>query len=79
MRNGEAMFKNLIKMVKIENEKLVIEIENSTPEELLKELIKSIIGILQNIKLDETVDLRELESNQYFLLELLKNMIDYEN
>ena len=78
MRNGEAMFKNLIKMVKIENEKLVIEIENSTPEELLKELIKSIIGILQNIRLDETVGLRELESNHYFLLELLKNMIDYE-
>ena len=66
-------------MVKIENEKLVIEIENSIPEELRKELVKSIIGILQNVRLDETVDLMELESNQYFLLELLKNLIDYEN
>ena len=66
-------------MVKIENEKLVIEIENSTPEELRKELVKSIVGILQNVKMDETIGLRELESNQYFLLELLKNMIDYEN
>ena len=66
-------------MVKIENEKLVIEIENSTPEELRKEHVKSIIGILQNVRLDETVDLSELESNTFFLLELLKNLIDYEN
>lgn len=51
-------------MVKIENEKLVIEIENSTPEELRKEFVKSIIGFLQNVKMDETVDLREFESNK---------------
>lgn len=67
-------------MVKIEDEKrkLIIEIEAYDPEILLVELKASIIGILQNVKY-ENADSNELESCQYFLLLLLKNLLESES
>ncbi len=62
-------------MVKTKKNKLVIEIETNDPEMLRTELKNSIIGILQNIKYGDA-DLLEIESSQYFLLMLLKEIIE---
>lgn len=64
-------------MIRTENEtrKLIIEIEAYNPNELLIELRKAIIVILQNVKYEDAHRL-ELESSQYFLLLLLRNLIN---
>jgi hypothetical protein len=62
-------------MVKTEEKRLVIEIETNDPEMLRNELKNSIIGILQNIKYEES-ELLEIESSQYFLLMLLKEIME---
>ena len=64
-------------MIKTETEsrRLVIEIEAYDPNELLIELRKAIIVILQNVKYEDSERL-ELESSQYFLLLLLRNLIN---
>jgi hypothetical protein len=64
-------------MIRTENEtrKLIIEIEAYNPNELLIELRKAIIVILQNVKYEDA-DRLELESSQYFLLLLLRNLIN---
>ena len=64
-------------MIRTEKEtrRLVIEIEAYDPNELLIELRKAIIVILQNVKYEDA-DRLELESSQYFLLLLLRNLIN---
>ena len=62
-------------MVRTKKNKLVIEIYTNDSEMLRTELKNSIIGILQNIKYGDA-DLLEIESSQYFLLMLLKEIIE---
>ena len=65
-------------MVTIENNRLTILIENEDPKLFLNEVKLGIIGILQNVN-HKDGDESEIESSQYFLLELLKSLIEEPN
>jgi hypothetical protein len=60
-------------MVKIENEKLIIEIEHPCPEEFKCDLKDAIIRTIQYQSQDFGTA-KELHQINYTLLELLKNM-----
>ena len=61
-------------MIRIEEEKLIIEISHPVPEEFLSDLKKSIIESIQN-QVDEPADVGEVHFANYILLELLKNLL----
>jgi hypothetical protein len=58
-------------MIRIDGNRLRIEIEHPSPEEFLKDLRKSIIVVIQNQSPDDH-DLKEMHFSNYTLLELLK-------
>ena len=62
-------------MVTIENEKLIIEIEHSFPNEFADDLKQAIIEALQSRELNELTDLREFQDTNFTLLELLKSIV----
>jgi hypothetical protein len=60
-------------MVRIEENKLVIEINHPSPDEFKKDLKDAIINSMQN-QHSEGIDPEELGATNYTLLELLKNI-----
>lgn len=60
-------------MIKIEEEKLIIEIKHPCPEEFRKDLKEALIGTMQ-FQTQDFNNLKELHSINFTLLELLKNL-----
>ena len=63
-------------MVRIEKDKLVIELETSAPEELYHYLMKDILVCIQATQAD--MDNDQLQDSLHFLLELYKAMLPNE-
>jgi hypothetical protein len=60
-------------MIRVEENKLVIEISHPSPEEFKKDLKDALIISMQNQHSDG-IDPEELSATNYALLELLKNI-----
>ena len=60
-------------MIRIEKDKLVIEVSHPSPKDFTMDLKEAIIGAIQ-YQTDETGDLKELRFINHTLLELLKNL-----
>jgi hypothetical protein len=60
-------------MVRIENEKLIIEINHPCPKEFKDDLKEAIIGAIQNLDYRATVR-EEFHLINHTLLELMKNL-----
>ena len=60
-------------MVRLKNDKIVIEIKTSAPEELYHDMMKDILVCVQATQADK--DNEELRSSLHFLLELYKAML----
>jgi hypothetical protein len=60
-------------MVRIEKDKLVIELEHPSPDDFLKDLKRAIIEVIQS-QAGETLDLKDIYFLNYTLLELLKGL-----
>lgn len=60
-------------MVRIENDKLIIEVRHSSPENFLTDLKESLIGAVQFQDLESGYT-TEIKHINYTLLELLKNI-----
>ncbi|MBC7486933.1 MAG: hypothetical protein H7282_09305 [Cytophagaceae bacterium] len=61
-------------MVRYEDEKVIIEIEDSAPEEFVAALKIALICILQDRDMNEVTDMNDLKETNYMVLELLKNL-----
>ena len=59
-------------MLKLEQDKLIIEIEHPCPEDFLSELKNALIVVLQERELNEITDLKEFNKTNSCLLEVLK-------
>ncbi|MDQ3191435.1 MAG: hypothetical protein M3Q58_07575 [Bacteroidota bacterium] len=60
-------------MITKENDKLIIEIKHSCPEEFQKELKEAIIGAIQ-YQTHDHAEPAQIHFKNYMLLELLKNL-----
>ena len=65
-------------MVQVTNSKIVIEIEDKAPVQLLNNFKISIIEVLQNLDF-QTQAVDQLETSHYFLLKLLKELVNEED
>lgn len=65
-------------MVQVTNSKIIIEIEDKAPVQLLSNFKNSIIEVMQNLDF-QTQDIEELETSHYFLLKLLKELVNEED
>ena len=63
-------------MVRIEKNKLIIEMETSAPEEIYADLLKDVIKCIQAAGRDKDND--EIHDSLHFLLELYKAMLPSE-
>jgi hypothetical protein len=59
-------------MVRIEGEKLVIEIQSTSPEEMLISISKGLIEVIQAVQASETLEDTKLGGHLFFVLELYK-------
>ncbi len=62
-------------MVKIEQDKLIIEIEHPCPEDFLKDLKNALIDALQKRESKEITDLTQFQETNLTLLEILKAIV----
>lgn len=62
-------------MVSVTENKIIIEIEDENPEDLLIEFKNSIIQVLQSIDF-KTQNIQDLESSQYFVLKILRELMN---
>lgn len=62
-------------MVTVTANKITIEIEDDSPGDLLIEFKNSIIDVLQCLDF-KTQHIHELESSQYFVLKILRELIN---
>lgn len=62
-------------MVTVKANKIIIEIEDDSPELLLIEFKNSIIDILQHLDF-KSQNIQDLESSQYFILKMLKELLN---
>jgi hypothetical protein len=60
-------------MVRIEKDKLVIELEHPSPDYFLKDLKRAIIEVIQS-QAGENIDLKDIYFHNYTLLEVLKGL-----
>lgn len=60
-------------MVRIEKNKIIIEVETSAPEEFYADLLKDIITCVQSAQTDKDND--KLGDSLHFLLELYKALL----
>lgn len=65
-------------MVKIEKEKLIIEVKTLSPEELLEEYKKSMLQSIQNLRILGAEE-SKIESTIYFCLHLVMEMLDLDD
>ncbi len=61
-------------MVKIEQEKVIIEFETDFPDDFIYELKLAIIFAVQNQQLEKYTNLLEVQDCNYRLLEFLKKL-----
>lgn len=61
-------------MVRIGDEKIIIEINDPAPKEFVAELKIALICLLQERDLNEVTDLIDLKETNFIVLELLKNL-----
>ncbi len=61
-------------MVTLSPNKIIVEIEDSCPENLLQEFQNSIVVILQNLDFNSGYDAKELETAHFFILKLLREL-----
>ena len=62
-------------MVTIKESKIIIEIEDSSPELLLLEFKTSIIEVLKHLDF-KSPNITDLESSQYFILKMLQELLN---
>ena len=65
---------NTLNMVRIEDEKIIIEIDDPAPKEFIAALKIALICLLQERDLNEATCLIDLKETNYMVLELLKNL-----
>ncbi len=61
-------------MVTLSPNKIIVEIEDSCPKNLLHEFQNSIVVILQNLDFNSGYDAKELETAHFFILKLLREL-----
>jgi hypothetical protein len=62
-------------MVSIEGEKIIIEIQSSSPEELLVSINKGVIAVIQAVQArDVIIEDQTLGGHLFFVLELYKSL-----
>lgn len=65
-------------MVSINNDTITISFQHPCADEAIKDIQNSIITLLQNINFTNGDDAKEIGDAQYFVLELLKSILDVE-
>ncbi len=65
-------------MVTLTKNKIILEIEDDSPEELLFEFKHSLIHVLQHLDF-KAPNIKDLESSHYFVLRILQELIEEEN
>ena len=63
-------------MITLTDDKLTIEIEHVCPGDLVNELSESLIFVLQHVDYDDSVDGVKRREANYFLLLLLREMME---
>lgn len=62
-------------MVTVTENKIIIEIEDENPSDLLLEFKNSIIDVLQCLDF-KTQNIQDLESSQFFVLKILRELMN---
>lgn len=62
-------------MITTTDTKVIIEFEHPCPAEVVKDMQLAIIETLQHRTYDQYIDLKEVQQSNFFMLELLKNLL----
>ena len=62
-------------MIIITDEKLVIELEHPCPSDVIHDIQHAIITSLQHVNYGIGTDIKEIQTSNYFMLELLKQTL----
>ena len=63
-------------MITVTENKITIEFEHSCPVEVIQDIREAIIESLQQINYTDMIDCKKVQHSNYFMLELLKQMLE---